>query len=251
MDLTAIIVDDERGARESLRGLIETFVEGIKVVAEASSVAEGEAAIQAHSPNVVFLDIEMPQASGFELLELIQERGFEVIFTTAYNQYALKAIKFAALDYLLKPVSPSELRQAIERARESFQAKSRTENLKMLVENLSATSEKPEKIVLSVQEGMKVVELDQIVHCQSEINYTRFYFANGKNLLISKTLKEYQELLEESGFIRIHQSHLINKMHIQEYIRGRGGEVVMSNGTSLPISRDRKKDFLEQVGDLI
>jgi two-component system LytT family response regulator len=240
--LKVIIVDDEKASRDTLAGLLKRYCQNVEVIAQAEGYAQGIEVISANEPDVVFLDIQMPDGSGFKLIEDLGEVKFEVIFTTAYDQYAIKAIKYSALDYLLKPVVPDDLVNAVKKAEQKKNAGQMNQNIKILLENLAQKNE-PRKIVLSTAEKMHIVEIDDIIRCESDDYYTRFYFKDGKTLLISKTLKENEELLGEKYFIRPHKSHLVNIKYIKGFLKNDGGYIVMSDGTKVPVSR-RKREYV-------
>jgi len=240
--IRVIIVDDEKTSRDTLIGLLGRYCKNVEVIGQADGVASGIEVIRKNAPDVVFLDIQMPDGSGFRLLEEIGEVNFEVIFTTAYDQYAIKAIKYSALDYLLKPVVPDDLVNAVKKAEQKKNLGQMSQNIKTLLENLSQQNE-PRKIVLSTAEKMHIVEIDDILRCESDDYYTRFFFKDGKTLLISKTLKENEELLGEKYFIRPHKSHLVNIKYIKGFLKNDGGYIVMSDGTKVPVSR-RKREYV-------
>ena len=248
--LKAIIIDDEESARETLEGLIKKFIGEVDIVAQVESVDAGVQAIKKYLPDVVFLDIQMPLGSGFELFDKLPEIDFEVIFTTAHDQYAIKAIKFSALDYLLKPINPTELREAVEKVRQRKEKGTSPKNMDVFVENIKDLSSQFNRIVLPASEGLIVVTVKEIVRCEGEKNYTTFYLLDGKKIVISKTLKEYENLLADFNFFRIFQSHLINLGYIKKYLKGRGGEVEMADGTVLPVSREKKKELLDKLRNI-
>jgi two-component system, LytTR family, response regulator len=240
--MTAIIVDDEKHCREVIQHLLQKYCAEITVVASCASGNEALLYIEKVSPDILFLDIEMPGMNGFELIEKIPHPGFEIIFTTAYNEYAIKAIKHSALDYLLKPVDKDELIQAVQRAK-SHQSILAAQRVNNLVQLLNAKNNK--RFAVPSSEGLIMVDTDNIVYCESDSAYCKIFFNNNpKPLLISKTLKEVEDVLSPTDFCRIHNSYLINLKAVQRYIRGEGGEVVLNNGQHLPVSRTRKQDFL-------
>lgn len=244
--MTAIIVDDEKHCREVLQHLLNKHCSSVKILASCANGEEALIAIAKQQPDILFLDIEMPGMNGFELLEQFHYPGFEIIFTTAYNEYAIKAIKHSALDYLLKPVDKDELIQTIERANnhKSLQASQRVDNLLDIL-NLK---KKTKRFAVSTIEGLIMVDPETILYCESDSAYCKIFFINSnKPLVISKTLKEVEEVLQDGDFCRIHHSYCINMKCVQSYIRGEGGEVVLNNGTHLPVSRTRKADFLSRL----
>lgn len=240
--MTAVIVDDEKHCRDVLGLLLQKHCSNVTLVASCSNGTAAIEAIEMHHPDIVFLDIEMPGMSGFDMLEACRFTNFEVIFTTAYNEYAIKAIRHNALDYILKPIDKDELIQAVGRMHDIKPAReaSRVDNF---VEYL-ARQKMGDRIALPTSDGLQILQSEEIWYCESEGGYTRFYLTNGKVSLISKTLKEVEDVLEVKGFCRVHHSYLINLRYVQKYIRGDGGEVIMANGKSIPVSRNKKQEFL-------
>ena len=250
--LSAIIIEDERNTRELLKSYVEEDCEGVSVVAMEGSVEKGVAAIEAHKPDLVFLDIELSDGDGFQVLEHFPSISFDVIFTTAYNQYALRAFKFAATDYLLKPVDIEELQAAVKRVVDKRQQQEAApaggnENLNILLQNLRNSSSTFRKIVLPTNTGFTVVEPADIVRCEADRNYTYIFLADKRKILVSKTIKEYEEMLEPYDFFRIHQSHLINLHFLKNYIRGRGGAVELTDGTVIDVAARKKADFMRRL----
>lgn len=244
--LRAVIVEDEKRSREALEGLLKLYCKNLDVVGEAENVHEGLNVIRQQNPDVVFLDIQMPDGSGFKLLERIERIDFDVIFTTAYDQFAIKAIRYSALDYLLKPIMPEDLVNAVNKAEKNIQIQKSRDNIKVLLENISLPPAESPKIILSTSEKINVVKIDEIIRCESDNYYTMFYFINDKRLLVSKTLKEQEELLSEHNFIRPHKSHLINVKYIKSYLKSEGGMILMEDGSKIPVSR-RKKEYIMEV----
>lgn len=246
--MTAIIVDDEKHCREVMEHLLHKHCGDVKVLASCSNGAEALVLLGKQSPDILFLDIEMPGMNGFELLEKIQHAdpiaaGFEIVFTTAYNEYAIKAIKHSALDYLLKPVDKDELIQTVQRAKENKTQKA-SQRIDSLLEMLSL-KKNSKRFAVPTMEGLIMVDSETILYCESDSAYCKIYFINtNKPLVISKTLKDVEEVMQGTDFCRIHHSYFINMKCVQSYIRGEGGEVVLSNGIHLPVSRTRKQDFL-------
>lgn len=246
--LKVIIVDDESAARETLVSLLEAFFPETELLAEADSADKALALFKVHQPDLVFLDIEMPKLSGIGLLKLLPKRNFEVVFTTAYQEYALKAIKLSALDYLLKPLGVEELGEVIRKAREKKSKTLLQERLEILQHRLGNGESGGGRIALPSMEGFEVIDLQNILRCEGENNYTRFYTSESKSMLIARTLAEYEKILPYPEFVRIHQSHLINLKHVVRYMKGRGGNVEMTDGSIVPVSREKKKDFLRELG---
>lgn len=246
--LKAVIVDDENSGIESLKRLLKKNHSEIEVVATAGSVEEGIAKIEALSPDVLFLDIELPDGSGFDILEVIEQKNLSVIFTTAHNQYAIRAIKFAALDYLLKPLDGEELATAVSKLAEQNPNDSRREHVRLLQNNIRNTQgDNFGKIALPTTEGFMFVEVENIIRCEAQSNYTQFYFVGGEKNLVSKTLGEFEDLLLGCNFLRVHNSHLINMKHAKKYVRGKGGFVVMSDGAMVEVSVRKKDAFIQQL----
>jgi two-component system LytT family response regulator len=248
--LRAVIVEDEKKSRETLAGLLKLFCKNIEVIAEADDVYSGIKAIETHSPDVVFLDIQMPDGNGFMLLESLKEINFEVIFTTAYDQFAIKAIKFSALDYLLKPIFPDELKDAVKKAEEKISGTHSRAGIQTLLENIKSPAMDSPKIVLSTFDKIHIVNVTDIVRCESDNYYTIFHFVEEKSLIISKTLKEIEELLSGYNFIRPHKSHLVNLLYIKNFIKPDGGSITMSDGTNVPVSRRKRESIIEMLSNL-
>ena len=254
--IRAIIVDDEEKSRKLLKDLLSKYCTNISVVEMAESVYSGMKAIQRHKPDLIFLDIIMPDENGFRLLEMIKDIDIEVIFTTAYDQYAVKAIRFSAMDYLLKPINIEELQNAVTRVEDKINHKQEEQTfnkrLHVFLEN-SQSMPHQKKIGLPTQSGINFVAIEDILLCRAEGNYSIIYMvSNGGKEIITRTLKEFEELLSDFNFFRIHRSYLINLNHIKEYNRtnqsldydGDGGCVVMSNNMKVPVSRDKRKLLL-------
>ncbi len=248
--LRAVIVEDEPRSRQTLSGMLKLFCKTVELVGEAENMKEGVELILSEKPDVVFLDIQMPDGSGFKLLEEIGKVNFDIIFTTAYDQFAIQAIKFSALDYLLKPIFQDDLVKAVKKAEERKQLHDKNEQVDVLLENLKKTSSEPPRIILSTAEKINVVNVDDILRCESDNYYTVFFFTNGKKLLISKTLKENEDLLKDHHFIRTHKSHLVNMKYIKSFLKQDGGFIVMSDGTQVPVSRRKKEQILETINHL-
>ena len=245
-ELKAIIIEDEEASRETLFNYLERYCPQVEVVAMAENIEVGEEAIVEHSPQLVFLDVEMPYGNGFDLLEKLDTIDFELIFVTAFSNYALKALNMSASYYLLKPIDIEELISAVEKAVQNLQDKERIVSAQILKSNLTTAENQLKRIVLPELEGFEVAQLKDIVYCKANDNLTDFIFSNGKRKTICKTLKHFDEVLAESGFFRIHKSHLINMDHVTGFKRGKGGYAQMSNGDELEIAVRRKQDFLAQ-----
>lgn len=244
--LKSIIVDDEAKSGESLRILIEEFCEGVTVCALCKTVDEGIAAIREHQPDVVLLDIQMQRETGFDLLEKIGNVNFEVIFTTAHSEYAIKAFRFSAVDYLLKPIDLEELKSSLMKVSKKL-SPGITARLQQLMRNLKETSGENYKLALPTSDGLFFVKVSSIVYCEASSNYTEIFTDDGRKHIVSRTLKEYDEMLSDYNFYRIHNSYLINLNAVKKYIRGEGGSVVMVTGQSLDVSKRKKDGFLARI----
>ncbi len=249
MFITALIVDDEKNGRENLAGLIKTHCSPIKIIGEANSVEQAINQIQALHPQLIFLDIEMPGGNGFTLLEHFKSFPFEVIFVTAYDNYAIKAIRFSASDYILKPINLNELTAAVDKVSQRIRQQSENERIRQLFQN-SLHPGNP-KIGLPAGERIEFVEVKSIIRCQGESNYTHLYFSDRRPILSAKSLIEYEELLSEYGFIRVHKTHLVNLNHVSSFSKNDGGILILSNGDSVLISRRRKEYTQAQLNSLL
>jgi two-component system, LytTR family, response regulator len=250
MRMKAVIIDDELTAREMLSGMVEAYAKEVEIAGLADSIDTGAELIKKVKPDVVFLDVGLAEGTGFDLLERFEDPDFEVIFTTAYNKYALQAIKFSALDYLLKPISPSELKAAMLKLKKRKEKESSyfpRESFKILSEGFQHAGDQTKRITLSTSEGIIVVQLNQVIRCEGFRNYTTFYLTTGKSILVSRTLKEFEEMLEDYGFLRIFQSHLVNLSFVKKYNRGRVPSLEMADGSVLPVSRDKKNLLLQKL----
>jgi two-component system LytT family response regulator len=243
--LNAVIIEDEKKSREVLRKLIHDYCPDVHISGMAESVSQGIELIRTEKPDLVFLDIEMQSGSGFDLLEKIGKVNFDVIFTTAYEQYALKAIKFSALDYLLKPIDITELKAAVEKVTMRNDRQNENEKVSQLIRNFN--NKLQHKITLSTSDGLMFILVEDIIRCEAQGAYTTFYFKNRKNIMVSKNLKEFQILLEDYQFFRIHNSHLINLNEIEKYKKADGGSVLMSDGSIISISESRRQEFLNLI----
>ncbi len=248
--ITALLIDDDSNLRNGMKGLLGMYAPDIQILGEADSVKTGINAIEQHQPNVIFLDIQLGDGTGFDILEqLAQKRGSinsHVVFITAHEQYAVKAFRFSALDYLLKPVDPEDLHAVVEKIKKVLNDNESFAHIDLLLENIRKKVDKFKRIALSTAEGIHLFEVSDIIRLESQDNYTKFYIKDNKPVLISKTLKEYEDLLSEQGFERIHQSHLINLAYLKSYIKKDGGYAVMADNSHLPISQ-RKKERLQEL----
>lgn len=247
--ITALLIDDDSNLRNGMKSLLARYAPEIRIIGEADSVETGAKIVLQNPPQVVFLDIHLGDGSGFDLLEEVNQRGklnSQIVFITAHEQYAIKAFRFSALDFLLKPVDPDELQKVIEKLKQVIDKNDSVAHIDLLLENIRKKVDNFKRIALSNSDGIHLFEVSDIIRCESEDNYTKFYIKNSKPILISKTLKEYEELLTEHGFERIHQSHLINLAYLKSYIKKDGGYVVMADNAHLPISQ-RKRERLNEI----
>jgi two-component system, LytTR family, response regulator len=240
-----VIIDDERPSVETLRHIIQNYCsEDLNIVGTAGSVEEAYAVINEKNPDIIFLDIEMPHGSGFDLLEKFSDTSFEVIFTTGFDEYAVTAIKFSALDYLLKPINIEELKEAVKKAKKRLEGKNSQQNLQFLVQNLRNPRDKTNKIPLPILNGFQFITINSIIYCESDEDYTYVYLSDNTRMAVTKSIKEFEDLLVAYDFFRIHHSYLINRSFIKKYIKGEGGTVLTDQGVELPVSRRRKTEFL-------
>jgi len=239
--MNCIIIDDEKHCIKTLINLLETGFQEVNVLATCYESTKAYDLILKYKPDFIFLDIEMPLLNGFDLLSKFGEINFEVIFTTAYDSYAIKAIKFSALDYLLKPIDKEDLAAAIEKIKNK---RSLISSAQVQMATAVHNKQFPDTIALPTADGLTFASVNDIVYCTADGGYTRMYMLDKSEILLSKTLGDVDELLREYKFFRIHHSSLIGLKHVKKYIRGEGGEVIMSNGQSLPVARTRKTDFL-------
>ena len=247
--INLLIVDDERKAREALRSIVQSYDRAI-AVDEADGVASAIRSFESQKPDIILLDIQLADGTGFELLKKIQPVTSRVIFITAFEEYAVRAFRFCAVDYLMKPVNPADLRAALDRACSDVEKDSFATGMKALLGNMSQLSKDQKKIVLKTSEQIFVISIKEIIHLESDKNYTSFFISDGKKILVSRTLKEYEELLSSYGFIRVHQSHLINIDYIDRYDKREGGFVVMKDHSSIPVSSRKKEDLIGLLGQL-
>lgn len=243
-----LIIDDEKRIRDFVKRMIDSFDLGVEVYTDGENVETGIAAIKNLKPDIVFLDIQMPDGTGFDLLNQLGEKSFELIFITAFQEYAIMAIKFSALDYILKPIDSEELKTALVNALDTLDFKKEETQYEALSHNLNAQQKR--KLVLKTQESVHVVDLGEIVRCEADKNYTFFYLNNGKKILVSRTLKDFELLLANHGFFRVQQSHLINIDYIDRYDKTEGGSVIMKDGASVPLSTAKKEQFFQLLENL-
>jgi len=245
MKHSCLIVDDEKHQQERLTKLLKNEFPEYTLLATCSSADEGAKKIMELKPQLVFLDVVMPPKTGFDLLNDLPERNFEVIFTTSYEEYAIDAFKVSAVDYLLKPFGIDELRTGLKKFESKISGKHSLDHLGLLLENLRTNSVEKTRVALPTFTGFVFVPVADIIRCEADDNYTNFYFADKSTLLISKTLKDCEALLSPYNFFRIHHSHLINMRYVKEFIKGKGGSVKMTDGATLEVSVKKKDDFLK------
>jgi two-component system LytT family response regulator len=245
--LKAILIDDELNSLQNLQIKIQEYCPTVKVVGQSQNPEEAIRLIQLYKPDVIFLDIEMPRMSGFKMLEQIAEVDFEVIFITAYNHYAINAIRISAFDYLVKPVSIEELQQTVERLGNSSVRKirERAENLK---NNLANPKSQEDHIAIPTNDGLEFIQIKQIIRIESSSNYSKLVLQNSQQMLVTRQLKDFEELLQDYRFYRVHHSHLVNLNFIARYVRGDGGQITMRNGDIIDVSRRKKEVFLKLIG---
>ncbi|HKR04341.1 MAG TPA: LytTR family DNA-binding domain-containing protein [Bacteroidia bacterium] len=237
----AVIIDDEQKCIETLSILIKMHCPEITIDASCNNGSDGIKAINQHKPDVVFLDIEMPKMNGFDMLEKFEKIFFHVVFTTAYNQFAIKAFRYSALNYLLKPIDPDDLKSTVSRIKE-LKGPGFNEQFEILMQNIKSNN-KPQRIALSTGDGLVFVNTKDIMYCHSESNYTHVLLTGGEKYLLAKTIKEFEDTLSEDNFFRIHNSYVVNLDQIKKFVRGDGGYVVMKDGTSITIARARREEF--------
>lgn len=244
--IRVVIVEDQLSTRESLKFMLNDMGRNVEIVGEAGSAALAYEVIVQTEPQLVFLDVELTDDNSFSLLEKFDKPTFNAVFITAHDEYAIKAIKFSALDYLLKPIDPTELEGAVNRYLQKT-ASFTKKRLEVLVHNTNIDNKTNQKIALSSAREIYFATLSEIIKLEGEKNYTTFYLNNGKKVTVSKTLKEYEELLEDFGFFRVHQSYIVNLSRISKYLKGKGGYAVMDDGSTVEISVRRRDDFLRNL----
>lgn len=244
MNLKAVIVDDEEASRDTLKNYLGKYCSHVEVLALADSVKSGIEAIHKHQPDIVFLDVEMPYGNAFDLLEQVKDARFETVFVTAFSHYAMKALNLSASYYLLKPIEIDELINAVDKIRAQKEKNKDSFRTKILIENIQAINKQLQKVVLPLLDGFEVIPMKDIIRCQANDNFTDFVLADGRKILICRTLKFYESMLEEYDFCRIHKSHMVNIQHVKKYLKGKGGQVVMSDNSTVDVSPNRKDELL-------
>lgn len=247
MLLKVFLIDDEQKSRDTLRNMIQQFCVDVEVIGESWMVEDAAQQINQLLPDVVFLDIEMPEQNGFELFNYFPDPPFSVIFATAYSQYAIQAFRLAAIDYLLKPFNVKELKEAIQRARQKKEESFQQEKLKTLQENFQGTAK---KLAIPVQNGFKFIEINSIIRCKADRGYTYFVLTNGEKIITSKPLGHFEKVLDNSNFFRVHRSDLINLDYLKSYEKSRQGIVTLVNGDTVAVSKNRRDAFLDRIQNL-
>lgn len=244
--LRTILIEDEPLVLQSQSALIQKYCPNVEIIGTAQDLSSGKKLIEQSNPDLVLMDIQLAEGTSFELLKSLHQLDFEIIFITAFSQYAIKAIKFNALDYLLKPVDVDDLKEAIKRAIYHRSQKSTNLRLQSFLNNTSS-SDHQKIITLHTSETLEFVKVDQIIRCKAEGAYTNFHTVENKTIIVSKNIKTYENLLEGNNFFRPHQSHLINKMHIKKYFKNDGGYILMSDNSKIPVSKYKRSDFLKWI----
>jgi two-component system LytT family response regulator len=246
--IRAIIIDDIEQARITLKKDLQTYAPDVEVIGEANGVIEGARLLKNTNPDLLFLDIQMQDGSGFDLLDILKDISFKIIFITASDAHAIKAFRYAAIDYLMKPVDPDELVSALKKFREH--RVNENEKYKLLNESLKNSNKPHQRLALHTQDKIHIVNISDIIRCESNVNYTEFHFANAKKMLVTKTLKDFDELLSDQGFYRVHQSHLVNTKYIREFVKTDGGYLMMTDGSNIPVSTRKRPEVMKMLEEL-
>jgi two-component system, LytTR family, response regulator len=246
--IKAIIIDDIEQARITFKKDLEVYAPDITVIGEASGVIEGAKLLKQQQPDILFLDIQMQDGSGFDLLDILPSIPFKIIFITASDAHAIKAFRYAAIDYLLKPVDPDELVQALSK----FRSENANEEVKynLLNDSLKNHSKSNERLALHAQDKIHIVNINEIIRCESTVNYTEFFFKDSKRIVVSKTLKDFEDILGDQGFYRVHQSHLVNTRLIKEFVKTEGGHLIMIDGKMIPVSTRKRAEVVKMLESL-
>jgi len=248
--IKAIIIDDEKNSREVIHEIIKEYFDEIKIVAQAGDVETSIKEIEKHKPNLLFLDIDLPDGTGFDVLKNVDYKDMKVIFITAHQEYAITAIKFSAFDFILKPYNSSELIKTVKRVIEEQNAENNSLRFEAILSNFGNALPELKKIVLKTSDRIYLVNIKDIIRCEAENNYTLFYLSNGNKILVSKTIKTYETLLANHGFLRVHQSHLVNLNYIQHFDKPDGGMLVLSDNSSVPVSQQKRSNLLDYFSSL-
>jgi two-component system LytT family response regulator len=245
--LKTIIIDDEQHCVDRISKLLCKYNNTLEVVKICTNLDNAKTAINSIKPDVIFLDVHLHKETGFDLLKQLSNIDFEIVFTTAYDSYAVDAFKFSALDYLLKPIDEGDLYLTIEKLKKKTSLKDISKKVEVLFHNLEDKTTQFKKIAIPTLEGLSFIKVSDIIRCQSDINYTHIFLEGNKKITVAKTLKHFEDLLEQYHFFRTHQSHLINLSHIDKYVKGKGGYVLMSDGTHIEVAVRRKDDFMNKL----
>ena len=245
--LTTVLIDDERHSLESLEILVNKHCPDLNILSSCKGALAGIDAIRTHKPNLVFLDIDMPVMNGFELLNEVRNIPFDVIFATAYDEYAVRAVKVSAMDYLLKPIDPAELKTAVQKVFEKRDKEDSQAKLDVLLTNIQNVKDGFRKLAIPTLSGLDFVDINNIIYCIADGSYTSIHTADGKKYIISKTLKEMSGLLNNPMFFRTHQSYHVNLNYIKTYVKGSGGQLIMEDGASIQVARARKEELMHVI----
>jgi two-component system LytT family response regulator len=252
--LNAIIVEDEKNSRELLKNLLGTYCPDVKLLHAAGSIDEALIWIKREKPDLLFLDIELQSGTSFDLLNQLEDKNFEVIFTTAFEQYAIKAIKFSSLDYLLKPIDPEELMAAVKKAVNKKSNQHNQNQLDVLLSNISKSNSEEAKICLSTADSLEFLQVKDILYCEANGSYTNFFVSHpgekDRIIMVSKHLKEYENLLSAHPFLRVHNKFLVNLKAVQKYIKSDGGYILMTDEKQIPVSPNKKEEFFKRMAEL-
>lgn len=248
--MRAVLIDDEISNLENLRALLEKHCPQVTIIATARNVSDAVDAIEKHLPDLVFLDIQMGEKTGFDVLKQLPIRNFEVIFVTAYDHYGIQAVKFAALDYLLKPIDIEELMNSVNKAEHKLATQIQTSQLDFLLQQLKKPEANVSKIAIQMQSEIRYVTLSEIIRCEADNTYTHFFLSSGEKILVSKSLKEYADLLYPSGFLRTHQSHLVNPKYVKSWLKEDGGILLLMSGEKIPVSKPNKDTVKQALQNL-
>lgn len=248
--MNVVIVEDEQQNLETLEEILQNHCEQVKITGTASTVSEAVQVIDEVNPDLLLMDINLPDGNSFDILKQIKRKDYKLIFITAFEEYAIKAIKLSALDYIVKPVDPKELIQAIDKAQTAIEEKESNLKIDALLANVNNLSHKKEKIVLKTAESIFILDIQDIIRVESEGSYTRFYTNKGNKILISKTMKDYEDVLTDSGFFRIHKSHIVNMNYLIRFDKSEGGYLVMTDQSKVPVSYRKKEKLLEYINNL-
>jgi two-component system, LytTR family, response regulator len=246
--IKAVLIDDEENSISALKEKLLAHCPQVNIIALCDNAAKGIEAIDSLQPDIVFLDIEMPVMNGFTMLQQLTYKNFELVFTTAYDHYAIRAIRYSALDYLVKPIEIDELKAAVSKAEEKRNRSYPNPQIELLMEQLISKKNLFTRIAIPTTEGLQFIRTEDIVYLEASVNYTHIYSSGKNKYIVSRTLKDFEDMLPPEIFLRIHNSYIINKNFVEKYIRGEGGQVVLSNGVSLDVAKRKKHEFLKAIG---